>query len=107
MGAPGAEGSGRAGGGDFSFIILMVAVFAIFYFLLIRPQQKKQKELREMIGNLQHGDVVITNGGLHGKITALTDQVVTLEIADNTRVKVARNAIAGVVQKGGGQPKTS
>lgn len=107
MGAPGAEGSGGAGGGDFQFIILMVAIFAIFYFLLIRPQQKKQKELREMINNLQHGDVIITTGGLHGKITALTDQVVTIEIAEKTRVKIARSAIAGVVQSTGAAPKTS
>ncbi|HET57390.1 MAG TPA: preprotein translocase subunit YajC [Deltaproteobacteria bacterium] len=107
MGAPGQGGAGAQGGADFHFIILMVAIFAIFYFLLIRPQQKKQKELREMIANLQHGDMIVTTGGLHGKVTALTDQVVTLEIAEKTRVKVSRSAIAGLVQGAGTAPKTS
>ena len=90
-----------AGGVDLSFIIMMVVLFAIMYFLIIRPQQQKQKAMREMISNLAHGDIVMTTGGLQGKITALTDTVVTLEIADKVRVKVGRNYIAAVVQKAG------
>ncbi|MBW2636909.1 MAG: preprotein translocase subunit YajC [Deltaproteobacteria bacterium] len=82
------------------FIIVMAAIFAIFYFLLIRPQQKKQKELKAMINNLGHGDAVITSGGLHGKITGITDQIVTLEVCDKVRVKVSRVNIAAVMQKG-------
>jgi len=100
MGAPGKGGAGGGGAGDLHFIILMVAIFAIFYFLLIRPQQKKQKELKDMLSNLGHGDSIVTTGGLHGKITGITEQVVTLEIADKIRVKVSRSAIAGVLQKG-------
>ena len=97
--AMGASGQGApAQGGDFSFIIVMAAIFAIFYFLLIRPQQKRQKELQEMIHNLQHGDMVVTTGGIHGKIVALTDQIVTLEIADKVRIKVSRGNIAIVTQ---------
>lgn len=99
--AMGGAPSGGTGGGDFGFIIVMAILFAIFYFLLVRPQQKKQKEIKEMLDNLSHGDVVITTGGIHGKITALTDTVVTLEIADKVRIKVARSFIGGVLQKAG------
>ena len=97
LGSPGAGGG--AAGGDFSFIIMMAILFGIFYFLLIRPQQKKQKEIKDMIANLGHGDLVMTSGGIQGKVTALTDAVVTVEIADKVRVKVARNFIAAVIQK--------
>ena len=97
MGAGG--GGGAAPGGDMNFIFVMVAIFAIFYFLLIRPQQKKQKETKAMLANLAHGDTVVTAGGIHGKITAITDQVVTLEIADKVKIKVSRGHIIGVTQK--------
>lgn len=99
--AMGGAGQGGAGGqgADMQFIIVMIAIFAIFYFLLIRPQQKRQKQLKEMIDNLAHGDTVVTTGGLHGKITGITEQVVTLEIADKVRVKVSRGNIAVVTQK--------
>ncbi|MCD6486715.1 MAG: preprotein translocase subunit YajC [Syntrophobacterales bacterium] len=97
--AMGAGGAGGAAGGDMSFIVVMVAIFAIFYFLLIRPQQKKQKETKEMLGNLAHGDMVITVGGLHGKITAVAEQVVTLEVADKVKIKVSRGHIATIIQK--------
>ncbi len=97
--AMGAGGGGAAPGGDMNFIFVMVAIFAIFYFLLIRPQQKKQKETKAMLANLAHGDTVVTAGGIHGKITAITDQVVTLEIADKVKIKVSRGHIIGVTQK--------
>ncbi len=97
MGAGG--GGGAVPGGDMNFIFVMVAIFAIFYFLLIRPQQKKQKETKAMLANLAHGDTVVTAGGIHGKITAITDQVVTLEIADKVKIKVSRGHIIGVTQK--------
>jgi preprotein translocase subunit YajC len=97
----GAPGGGSAGGGDWGFIITMGIIFVIFYFLLIRPQQKKQKELKAMLDNLAYGDTVMTTGGIHGKITGLADTVITLEIADKVRVKVARSAIGAVLQKSG------
>ncbi len=97
MGAGG--GGGGAGAGDMNFIFVMIAIFAIFYFLLIRPQQKKQKETKAMLDNLAHGDMIMTVGGLHGKITAITDQIVTLEVADKVKVKVSRSHISGVTQK--------
>jgi preprotein translocase subunit YajC len=92
-------GGSGGGGGDISFIIMMAVVFAIFYFLLIRPQQQKQKELKEMLANLNHGDMVMTSGGIQGKVTALTDTVVTLEIAEKVRIKVSRSFIGAVLQK--------
>ncbi len=104
----GAPGGGQAGGGDWGFIITMVIIFVIFYFLLIRPQQKKQKELQAMLSNLAYGDMVMTTGGIHGKVTGLADTVVTLEIADKVRIKVARSAIGAVLQKSGSSaPATS
>ena len=101
MGAGPAGGQGGGGFENYSFIIMMAAIFAIFYFLMIRPQQKKQKELKSMLENLAYGDMVMTSGGIHGKVTGLADAVVTLEIADKVRIKVARTAIAGILQKAG------
>ena len=92
-------GGGGAGGGDISFIIMMAVVFAIFYFLMIRPQQQRQKEIKKMRENLNHGDMVITAGGIHGKVTGLTDTIVTLEIAEKVRIKVSREYIGTVTQK--------
>jgi preprotein translocase subunit YajC len=92
-------GGGSAPGGDISFFIMLGVLFAIFYFLIFRPQQKKQKEINDMLANLRHGDMVITSGGIHGKITALTDTIVTLEIAEKVRIKVSKSAITGVTQK--------
>ena len=93
--------TGTAGGGDWGFIITMVVIFVIFYFLMIRPQQKKQKELKGMLDNLAYGDTVITTGGIYGKVSGLADAVVTLEIADKLRIKVSRSAIGSITQKAG------
>lgn len=90
-----AGGSGSQGLVGFLPIILM---FVVFYFLLIWPQQKKAKAHRQLIANLQKDDTVITSSGIYGKITGLTDTVVTLEIAEKVRIKVTRNAIAGVIK---------
>ena len=92
-----AGGGGAAdGGGGVHFIIMMVAIFAIFYFLLIRPQQKKAKQHKQVLGSLKKGDRVVSSGGLHGVITGLSDDVVTMEISPKVRVKVTRGSIAGV-----------
>jgi preprotein translocase subunit YajC len=92
-------GQGGAGGqGQFSAFIPIILMFVIFYFLLIRPQQKKQKEHREMVNNLKKNDRVVTSGGIHGKITGVDDQIVTVEIADKVRIKVARGNISILLQ---------
>jgi preprotein translocase subunit YajC len=94
----GTGGEGAAQGGGFGAFVPLILMFVIFYFLLIRPQQKKQKQHREMIGGLKKGDRVITTGGLYGRITGLNDAVVTLEISEKVRVKVARGNVASLSQ---------
>ena len=98
MGTGGAGGAGAQGGGFGAFIPLIL-MFAIFYFLLIRPQQKKAKQHREMLGALKKGDKVVSSGGLHGTITGLADDAITMEIAPKVRVKVSRGSIAGRLTK--------
>jgi preprotein translocase subunit YajC len=78
-------------------ILPWVLMFAVIYFLLIRPQQQKAKEHRAMLDNLKKNDDVITSGGLYGKVVALADDVVTLEIAPNVRVRVSRPQINTVL----------
>ena len=86
----------------FSMLVPMGAIFLIFYFLLIRPQQKRQREQHDMLRGIEKGDSVVTSGGLHGKVTGVTDDVLTLEIgavkSDRMRVKVARARIESVVK---------
>tara|TARA_R110002096_G_C14159822_1_gene684811 strand:- start:140 stop:466 length:327 start_codon:yes stop_codon:yes gene_type:complete len=81
-------------------ILPLLLMFGIFYFLLIRPQQKKAKEHKNMIGELGKGDEVITNGGLVAKITAVDDNFLTCTIAENVEVKIQRHAVASVLPKG-------
>ncbi len=94
-GGAGAEGSG----GAFGAFIPLILMFAIFYFLLIRPQQKKAKEHKNMVAALKKGDRVVSSGGLHGTVTGITDDAVTMEIAPKVRVKVSRGSIAGVMSR--------
>ncbi len=101
-GGGGASGAGGQGSALGAFVPLIL-MFAIFYFLLIRPQQKKSKQHREMIASLRKGDKVVTTGGLHGTITGISDDVVTIEIAPKVRVKVSRGSIAGVLRRGPGE----
>ena len=96
---PGGIGGGGQGSGLSAFIPLIL-MFAIFYFLLIRPQQKKAKMQKAMLASVRKGDKVVTSGGLHGEITGLTEDAVTMEIAPKVRVKISRGAIAGVLRKG-------
>jgi len=91
-------GPGGSDGGGFTAFIPLILMFGIFYFLLIRPQQKKAKQHQEMINALKKGDKVITSGGIHGRITAVNDTTITLEIADKVRIKVARGNVATFYQ---------
>lgn len=92
-----APAAAPAGGGFMSFLPLIL-IFGVFYFLLIRPQQKKAKEHQSFLAELKKGSAVVTNGGLYGTITGMTDTVVTLEIADKVRVKVSRQHILGAAE---------
>ena len=92
-------GGASAGAGATPFIMMAVFV-VIFYFLLIRPQQKKQKEHQAMLSKLATGDEVVTAGGILGRIVEAGDQFITLEIADNVRIKVQRFQVTTIVPKG-------
>ena len=87
-------------GGAFAQLLPLILIFAIMYFLLIRPQQKKQKQLEAMIKAIDKGDNVVTTGGLHGKVIGVTDDVLTLDIGgvkgERIKVKVARARIEQV-----------
>lgn len=98
MSGPAGGAAGQAGGGAAAFqqIIPLVFMFAIFYFLLIRPQQKKAKEHKSLLDALKKGDNVITAGGVHGKVTAVDDAIVTLEVANNVNIKITKSYIASI-----------
>jgi preprotein translocase subunit YajC len=85
-----------------SFVVPMIFMVAIFYFLLIRPQQKKAKEHKALLENLKRGDRVMTNGGLIGSIVNIEEGLVVIEVADKVKVEVARPYIAGFAPKKGG-----
>lgn len=74
----------------------MLVIFAIFYFLLIYPVRKRQKALAQVVENLKRGDKVLTNGGIYGEVAAVDGAVIHLKISDNTKIKVAKSAIAGL-----------
>ena len=95
-----AQAAGGGAGSDFMTFLPMIAIFVVFYFLLIRPQQKKAKEAKAMLEALQKGDEVVTAGGLLGRIAKLTEQYATLEVAPNTEVVVQRQAVAQLLPKG-------
>jgi len=95
-----AQGLGAAPGGGIESMILILVMFGVLYFLMIRPQMKRAKEQKAMIEALQKGDEVIAAGGLVGRITKLTEGYVTLEIANNVEVQVQRPAVQLVLPKG-------
>ncbi len=86
---------------NFIFQLLpIVGIFAIFYFLMIRPQQKRQKELQRQIETLTKGDRFLTAGGIYATVIGIKDNVVTAKIADEVKVEIAKTAISAVVSKG-------
>ncbi len=84
--------------GLMGMLLPIVLMIGVFYFLSIRPQQKKMKLQQEMLGALKHGDEVLTSSGMLGKVTGITEQVVTLEVADNVRVKMLKSQVSQVVK---------
>jgi preprotein translocase subunit YajC len=96
-----AQGTGGSAlGGGYSQIVILVALVAVFYFLLIRPQQKRMKDQQTMISRLATGDEVVTTGGILGRITEVGDSFITLEISDGVRVKVQKAQVTQLVPKG-------
>ncbi len=83
------------GGFDWTLVIFLVAMFAVFYFLMIRPQSKRQKEQRRLIEELKNGDRVITSGGIFGEIERVSDDSVVLKVESGATIRVVKNSIAG------------
>ncbi|MCF6236399.1 MAG: preprotein translocase subunit YajC [Gammaproteobacteria bacterium] len=94
-----AEGGASQDPGFLGFLPLII-LFVVFYFLLIRPQMKRAKEHKTLVGGLSVGDEVITNGGIMGKIRQIDDGTISLEVADGVEIKLQRNSIASSVPKG-------
>ncbi len=92
--APGAPADGT-----FS-LVMIAAIFVLFYFMLIRPQNKRAKEHRELVGKLKKGDEIITTGGLLGKVTSLDDQFIKAFIAEGVEISIQRSAVSSVLPKG-------
>jgi preprotein translocase subunit YajC len=95
-----AQASGASPGGDIMTFLPMIAIVVVFYFLLIRPQQKRAKETKAMLQALQKGDEVVTAGGVVGKISKLSDAYADVEIAPNVEITVQRSAITLLLPKG-------
>jgi len=98
--SPANAATGAAGGFDIASFLPMIVIFALFWFLLVRPQQKRAKQVKLMLAALSKGDEVITQGGLMGRVTKLNEQVVSLEIADGVEIQMQRAAITGKLDKG-------
>jgi preprotein translocase subunit YajC len=96
--APG-DGAG-AGGSMFSTLIMFALIIGIFYFMILRPQQKRQKERQKLLDALKKGDKIVTAGGLHGTIAGLDEKTVLLQVADNVKMKFDRSAIGSVITEG-------
>ena len=91
------QGGAAPAGGGLLAMVPYIAMFAIFYFVLIAPMRKQQKKTKDMLSNLKKGDRVLTSGGIYGQVAQIEDQVVWVKIADTVKVKVARSAITSVV----------
>lgn len=91
----GATGQGGAGGALGGMFVPMILMFAVFYFLIIRPQQKKAKLHTQMLSELKKGDEVVTTGGLLGRITGIKDNEITLQVQEGVRIRILRSAVTG------------
>jgi len=89
-------GPGQSPGFLMQFVVPLALVFGIFYFLVIRPANKKQRALQEMLNGLKNGDRVVTTGGIYGTVAGITDAVVQLRVANGVKIEFSRNAIAGL-----------
>jgi len=82
-----------ASGGGYSMLIFMLLIFVVFYFFMIRPQTKRQKEIKKQREAMKPGDRVVTSGGIYGRVKEIKDSTVLIEIADNVRIKVDKNSV--------------
>ncbi|MBL8310439.1 MAG: preprotein translocase subunit YajC [Burkholderiales bacterium] len=100
IGTAHAQAAGGAAGGEMLSLLPMIGIFVVFYFLLIRPQQKRAKEQKAMMEALQKGDEVVTAGGAVGKVVKLDDNYVTLNVGGSTEISFQRNAVTALLPKG-------
>lgn len=96
-------GADQAPNPIFTFLMPMGLILIIFYFLLIRPANKKQKALQGMIDNLKNGDKIITTGGIHGVVAGISDEIIQLRVAPNIKIEISRNAVAALQKDQGGE----
>lgn len=89
---------GNGGGSMVSTLIMFGAIFAIFYFMIIRPQQKRAKERDKMLSAIQKGDKIITSAGMHGTIVGIEDKTYLIQVSDNVKIKFEKSAVASVVK---------
>ena len=95
-GGMGCQQGGEGGGGLGGMLIPLILMFGVFYFLLIRPQQKRQKEHKKLISELQKGDKVITSGGIHGVVSGVKETTVVVKVADSVKLEINKSNVAGV-----------
>jgi preprotein translocase subunit YajC len=95
-----AQAAPGAAGGGLPMLIMMVVLFGLMYFMMIRPQMKRQKEHRQMVSALAKGDEVVTNGGIAGRVEDVGETFITVEIAPNVKVKLQKGAVQQVLPKG-------
>jgi preprotein translocase subunit YajC len=95
-----AQAAGASGGSDFSSLIMFIPMFAVLYFVMIRPQMKRQKEQKAMLDALAKGDEVITAGGIAGKVTKVTDAFVSVEVSNGVDVQIQKSAVTTLLPKG-------
>ena len=95
-----AQASGPGGAGGWLSLLPMLLILVVFYFLLVAPMRKRQKELQQLVDKLQKGDRVVTNGGIHGEVAGIEGGVVLVKIADQVKIKVDKSAIARVEDRG-------
>ncbi len=96
---------GNPEGSLFSTLIMFALIIGIFYFLILRPQQKRQKERQKLLEALKKGDKVITAGGLHATVAGLDEKTVLLQVAENVKMKYDRSAVASIIREGEPEPK--
>jgi preprotein translocase subunit YajC len=92
---------GAAGGNPLSMLLPFVLIFAVFYFIVIMPAKKQQKKKDAMIAGLKKGDRVVTGGGIHGTVATVEDQSLLIKVAENTKIRISKSAVAGLVGSDG------
>jgi preprotein translocase subunit YajC len=98
--AMGSSGDSAQGAGQFSSLILMAVIFGIFYFIMIRPQQKKMKDHKKLVDAIKKGDRIIMSSGIYGTVDNMTPQTLTIKIAEGVKIKIGRASVATVLKDG-------